>query len=115
MFGRHSQHSIDHDVRHRTGVKQVAQRSCGCLIPRDVYDVKGPRHPDILCDSPVHTKGFGIGWSLRSFQHKSLKNPTVIVNLFQHRILFAQVFPDHLHFTKGTPVLHQHFPPVSGT
>jgi len=60
MFGRHSQHSIDHDVRHRTGVEQVAQRSWGCPIPANVQDVKGPRLPDLQCDSPVHSRGVEI-------------------------------------------------------
>jgi len=60
MLSRHSLQSIDHDVRHRTGVEQVAQRSWGCPIPANVQDVKGPRLPDLLCDSPVHSRGVGI-------------------------------------------------------
>jgi len=73
MSGRHSLHFVDHDVRHRTGVEQVAQRSCGCPIPEDVQDVTGPRHPDLLCDSPAHSKGVGIRWSLRSLLTQTIQ------------------------------------------
>ena len=91
MFGRHSFHCIDHDVRHGTGVEQVAQRSCGCPIPADVDDVKGPRHPDLPADSSSHSKGVGTGWNwyLWFFQPNLLKDSVIPVTLFQLRILFA--------------------------
>ena len=89
MLGMHSLHFVDHDVRRRTGVEQVAQRSCGCPIAGDVQDVTGPRHPHLLRDSPAHSKGVGIRCSLRSFQPNSFKDSVIPVTLFQLRILFA--------------------------
>ena len=88
MLGMHSLHFVDHDVRRRTGVEQVAQRSCGCPIPGDVQDVTGPRHPDLLCDSPAHSKGVGIRCSLRSFQPNSFKDSVIPVTFFQVEIPF---------------------------
>jgi len=90
MLGMHSLHFVDHDVRRRTGVEQVAQRSCGCPIAGDVQDVSGPKHPDLLHDSPAHSKGVGIRCSLRSFQPNSFKDSvTSVVTFFQVEILFA--------------------------
>ena len=84
----HSLHFVDHDVRRRTGVEQVAQRSCGCPIPGDVQDVKGPRHPDLPCDSPYHSKGVGNRCSLMSFQPNSFKDSVTPVTFFQVEIPF---------------------------
>ena len=88
MLGMHSLHFVDHDVRRRTGVEQVAQRSCGCPIAGDVQDAPGPRHPDLLRDSPAHSKGVGIRCSLRSFQPNSFKDSVIPVTFFQVEIPF---------------------------
>ena len=63
---------MDRDVRHGAGLEQAAQRRWGYPTPGDVQDVQGPRHPDLLCDSPAHSKGGANAGSLGSFQPKPL-------------------------------------------
>ena len=65
------------EILHKEGgeaLKHIVQRSCVCPIPGGVQGQVewGSGQPDLASDNPAHGRGYGTGWTLRSFPTKTI-------------------------------------------
>lgn len=77
--------------------EQVAQRSCGCLIPGSVQDQAawGFEQPGAVEGIPAHVRGVGIKWFLLQglFQAKPFYNQVALQVFIPNKMLYTILKP----------------------